>query len=338
MCPVRPARPGSLITMHPITSRSHHARRDRATHPRSHLCLSRVRVYATFRAQLLRTVMGFLYLFVVVIAITATAVIAKLAVLRKITPLDLATSLFSISTLLGLLFVVPRLPMKVTGEALLISFIAGLGGAGAVLAFNAAVRAGHFGFSNAIYRSSFLVPVVYSILFLNATIKPTTILGILLILGGIFLISQSTASFVPGKKAELRWFVLIMTAFLLSGIPRVGQTLTSLLKIECFLYLFLSYLGGALTLLIPVLAKRSFNPAALTWGTGAAIASYAGVFCTLKALEHLTPQVVFPISLSAPILLGVFLSLVLFREKVRVTGWIGIALGVSGITVLAIWR
>ena len=282
--------------------------------------------------------MGFLYLFIVVIAITTTALIAKLAVLRRISPLDLATSLFSVGTVLGLLLVWPQMPVKITGEALLISSVAGLGGAFAVLAFNAAVQTGHFGFSNAIYRSSFLVPVVYSVLFLNAALGPTTVMGILLILGGIFLISQSTASFKKGRNAEFRWFLLIMTAFILSGAPRVGQTLTGLLKIEYRLYLFLSYLSGALALLVFVVAKRSFNPAALTWGTGSAIASYAGVFCTLKALEHFTPQVVFPISLSAPVLMGVLLSLVLFREQVRATGWIGIALGVAGITVLAIWR
>jgi drug/metabolite transporter (DMT)-like permease len=281
---------------------------------------------------------GFLYLLVAVVAITATAVTAKLATVRKITPLDLATALFCVSTLLGLLVVGPQMLAQVTNKALLISLVAGLGGAFAVLAFNAAVRAGHFGFSNAIYRSSFLVPVVYSVLFLNAKLKPTTVLGILLILGGIFLISQSTASFESGKRAEFRWFLLIIVAFLLSGAPRVGQALTNLLKIEYGLYLFLSYLSGALPLLIFVAAKRSFNPAALTWGTGAAIASYAGVFCTLKALEHLTPQVVFPISLSAPMLLGVLISLFQFRERIRTRGWIGLSLGVCGITVLAIWR
>jgi bacterial/archaeal transporter family protein len=282
--------------------------------------------------------MGFVYLLIVVIAITATAVIAKLAAFRSITPLDLATSLFSVGALLGLLMVWPGTSLKVTTEALLISVVAGVGGGFAVLAFNAAVRAGHFGFSNAIYRSSFLVPVVYSFLFLNARMRLTTLVGILLILGGIFLISQTTAAFQKGRQAEFQWFLLIMAAFLLSGAPRVGQTLTSLLKIDYRLYLLLSYLSGALTLLSVVVAKRSFNKASLTWGAGAAIASYAGVFCTLKALESLTPQVVFPISLSAPILLGVFLSLVLFHEKIKARGWIGLALGVSGITLLAIWR
>jgi drug/metabolite transporter (DMT)-like permease len=282
--------------------------------------------------------MGFLYLLIVVLAITATSVIAKLAALRKVGPLDLATSLFSVSALQGLLMVWPRLPMRVTGQAVLISVAAGLGGGLAVLAFNAAVRAGHFGFSNAIYRSSFLVPVVYSVIFLNAALKPTTILGIGLNLLGVLLISQSTACFEKGRKAEFRWFLLITAAFLLSGVPRVGQTLTSLLKVDYLLYLFLSYLSGALTLLIFVAVKRSFSPRSVTWGAGGAITSYAGVFCTLKALESLTPQVVFPISLSAPIVLGVLLSLFLFKEKVRATGWVGLVLGISGITVLAIWR
>jgi multidrug transporter EmrE-like cation transporter len=78
--------------------------------------------------------------------------------------------------------------------------------------------------------------------------------------------------------------------------------------------------------------------AALPWGAGAAVASYLGVFCTLKSLETLKPQVVFPISLSGPIVLGVILSLFAFRETIRPGGWVGIVCGIAGITILAIWR
>lgn len=283
-------------------------------------------------------IVGFLYLSIVVFAITATAVLAKLALQRKVQPLDLAASMFSISTAIGLLTAWSQIPTKLNAQAVLISAVAGLGGGFAVLAFNAAVKTGHFGYSNAIYRSSFLIPVVYSVLFLNAALKTTTIIGIALILAGILLVSQSSGSFKKGQRAELRWFLLITGAFLLSGAPRVGQTLTNLLKIDYFVYLFLSYLSGTIALLAFVGIRSAFNPAALPWGAAAAAASYAGVFCTLKSLEQLTPQVVFPISLSAPILLGVVLSLGLFKEKIRAAGWIGILLGVSGIVTLAIWR
>lgn len=282
--------------------------------------------------------MGFVYLCVVVAAITATAVIAKFALVRRVTPLDLSVSLFSVSTIIGVVIVWTQLPVQLSGEALVVSFIAGLGGGFAVLAFNSAVRAGHFGFSNAIYRSSFLVPVVYSVLFLGSVLKLTTVFGISLILVGIFAVSPLTSSCQSGRKVELRWFILIMSAFLLSGAPRVGQTLTNVLRIDYHVYLLLSYLSGALTLLVFVACKRSFSPRAIGWGAGAAVSSYAGVFCTLKALEHLTPQVVFPISLSAPVLLGVLFSLLVFKEEIRGSGWMGIGLMTSGIAVLAIWR
>jgi hypothetical protein len=44
--------------------------------------------------------MCFLYLSIVVVAITVTAFIAKLASLRQVTPLDLATSLFTVKGLI----------------------------------------------------------------------------------------------------------------------------------------------------------------------------------------------------------------------------------------------
>jgi len=282
--------------------------------------------------------MGFVCLTIAVVAITVTAFIAKLASFRNITPLDLATSLFTASTVLGLIALLPRLPIEVPANAFLFSTVAGVGGGLAVFAFNAAVRTGHFGFSNAIYRSSFLVPVVYAVLFLSAVLKVTTIAGLVLILVGVFLMSHSTASFGKGKSAEFRWFLLTILAFLFGGAPRVGQVLTSLHNLDYFVYLFLSYLVGTIVLIAFVGINRSFNSASLAWGSGAAVSSYAGVFCTLKALESLKPQVVFPISLSGPIVLGVLLSLFVFGEKIRPSGWAGIVLAVVGITSLAIWK
>ena len=131
---------------------------------------------------------------------------------------------------------------------------------------------------------------------------------------------------------------LILLAFLFSGAPRIGQTLTSAAHENGFVYLFLSYLIGALVLLGLTLRRGIFHPAALPWGAGAAAASYVGVFCTLKALQTLTPQVVFPISLSAPILLGLLCSWGLFRERISLRGGVGACFGMGGILILAIWK
>lgn len=282
--------------------------------------------------------MGFLYLLFVVLAITATAFVAKLAARHNVTPLDLATTLFGVGAVLGAVMLCRQLPVSITPQAVLFAAVGGVGGAFAVLAFNSAVREGHFGYSNAIYRSSFLVPVVYSVLFLNAPLKAATGCGIVLILAGIFLMSRSTESAPAGRTAPSRWVALILLAFLLSGAPRVGQTLINAHGENYYVYLFLSYLIGALILFGVILRRRKFNAASLPWGTGAAAASYLGVFCTLKALETLKPQLVFPISLSGPIFLGIVLSLGVFREKITGQGWAGALLGVSGILVLAIGK
>lgn len=282
--------------------------------------------------------MGFVFLLLVVAAITATALVAKLAAHRGVTALALSTSLFAVSTALGAVVLWVHGPVPVTSQAVLFSAIGGIGGSFAVLAFNSAVRAGHFGYSNAIYRSSFLVPVVFAIFFMDARLKPTTAGGIALILAGIFLMSWEPGAKTPAQRPNLRWSALILLAFLLSGAPRVGQTLTKAHHENDVLYLFLSYAIGAAILVAITIPKRAFQRASLPWGAAAAVASYLGVFFSLKALERLGPQVVFPISLSGPILLGLGFSLALFREKISLRGWAGILFGVTGITLLAIWK
>jgi transporter family protein len=285
---------------------------------------------------------GFLYILFVVLGITTVALMAKMSAKDGVPALDLSLVLFVVSTLLSGLLVATKLkgfpPALFTTEVIIVAVITGAGGALAVLAFNHAIRLGHFGFSNAIYRSSFLIPVVAGVLFFDAGLKTTTVIGILLILIGIFLMSWSADSFRKGEKSESRWFFIIMLAFLLSGMPRLGQLMVSNWHQNYFIYLLLSYAAGVLTLVLPALAMKKFNPHALYYGSVAGLASYVAVFCTLKSLEALRPTVVFPVTLSGPIILGVLLSLAAFGEKIKISGWAGILSGITGIIVLSIWK
>ncbi|MDD5351310.1 MAG: EamA family transporter [Chthoniobacteraceae bacterium] len=286
--------------------------------------------------------MGLLALLAVVLAITATALLAKYAARRGVPSLDLSTSLFGFGALLGGIVLWREGAPGVTTHAFVVASLAGVGGALAVWTFNSAVRAGHFGFSNAIYRSAFLLPVVFSVLFLGVPLDRLKAAGIACILAGVFLMSQAGA---PGTgnsgekpKARGRWIVLILLAFLFSGGPRIGQLLTSAARDNGFVYLFLSYLAGALVLLALLVRRGGFHLEALPWGAGAAAASYAGVFCTLEALRTLTPHVVYPISLSAPIVLGLACSRGLFRERIAPRGALGALLAIAGILILALGK
>jgi drug/metabolite transporter (DMT)-like permease len=107
---------------------------------------------------------------------------------------------------------------------------------------------------------------------------------------------------------------------------------------DFYAYLFLSYLAGILVLLPFYWKKRGFDKRAWGYGSVAALASYIGVFCTLSALKLLPASVVYPITLSGPIILGMIISAIFFRERVLWEGWGGVLLGVAGITILSVWK
>ena len=283
--------------------------------------------------------MSFIYILLVVLGITTVAYLAKLSAKNGISSFDLTFVMFAAASILGYLFAeFNNVEIACyTFELCSVSAIAGIGGAIAVFVFNKSVRIGHFGYSNAIYRSSFLIPVIFSVIFFRATLNIITMTGILFILTSIVLISWSNNAFAKNKNnSNTLWFFMIVGAFALSGLPRIGQLLISYDKLNSFAYLFMSYAAGFILLLISFLIRRKRVKAqALFYGILAAFASYVGVYCTLEALKLMPAAVVFPITLSAPIMLGMIISF-LYREKIRLAGWIGVFIGICGITMLSL--
>jgi len=279
-------------------------------------------------------VMEWLYIAITILGITTVAFVAKVASRNNITALDLTITLFTASTFICFIILMTSPLPHINKRAILIAFIPGACGGLAVLFFNYAIRLGHFGFSNTIYRTSFILPIVFSILLLSEPIQFSTLLGIILTLLAIFLISYSNEAFSKVHSSGFKWFILIFLSFLLSGGPRIGQKLVAFYKESTTVYLFLSYLAGTLVLLPVYLKTKTYSTKSLSYGIIAAIGSIAGVFCTISALRILPSSVVFTITLSGPIILGLVLSLAVFKEKIKPAGWLGIVLGLAGIIVI----
>lgn len=280
--------------------------------------------------------MEWLYLGFTILGITTVAFTAKVASRNNITALDLTVTLFGISTLLCLLPLLAGPLPEITEKTLLTAVIPGVCGGAAVLFFNYAIRTGHFGFSNTIYRTSFILPIIFSVLFLFEPVTPSVLAGIILTLMAIFFISYSNEAFTKSDSSSNKWFILILLAFFLSGGPRIGQKLVAYNKGSILLYLFLSYLAGTAALLPVYFKTRSYSLKALPYGFIAGIGSIAGVFCTISVLKLLPSSVVFTVTLSGPIILGLLLSLLFFKEKIRSLGWFGIILGIAGIILVYI--
>lgn len=283
--------------------------------------------------------MGFIYISLVVLSVTTVAYLAKLSARRNVSSFDFTFIMFAVATVLGYFFTAINNAGTVNYafELGCISVIAGIGGVMAVFTFNHAVRIGHFGYSNAIYRSSFLIPVIFNVIVFGAILSITTLTGILCILTSIFLVSWSNDTFAKAADdRNILWFFTVLGAFALSGLPRIGQLLISQNRYNSFVYLFLSYAAGFIMFLILfIIRQKRLNKLSLPYGSLAAFASFVGVYCTIEALKILPSTTVFPITLSAPIILGMFVSL-LYREGIKFTGWIGILLDICGIIILSL--
>lgn len=281
--------------------------------------------------------MGFLYICCVVLGITTVAYLSKLSARHNVPSFDFTLVLFTVASVFGYFFTkftdVPS--ASYTSKLWIISTVAGIGGATAVFIFNRAVKTGHFGYSNAIYRSSFLIPVILSVVVFNAKLNVPIVTGILSILTSIFLVSWSDNAF-NRVSGNIRWFLLIVSAFLMSGFPRIGQLLISHNKLNSSAYLFASYTASTVLLLIFYMFRsKRVHILALLYGSIAAFASFAGVYFTIEALHNLPASIVFPVTLSAPIILCMFIS-IFHKERIRPAGWTGVLLGITGILILSL--
>jgi drug/metabolite transporter (DMT)-like permease len=283
--------------------------------------------------------MGWLYLALVVAGFVAMNFIMKLGSLRGHSSPALTAALFAAAAALcaGVLAVQDK-PIAPTAPVVLLAIGGGVGGAVAYFVFLSALKAGPYALTISIYTMSFLIPVTFSILVWSRPLGRSTAAGIVLIAGGIALISVSgAAARGEAKAAWLKWLTLIGAAFVLTGIPQLSQAAAARLgQIDLWFFLFLTFSAGALALWLVLLARKMKTRRGLFgYGTLAAVGSVAGNFFLLRALGRLPEPVVFPVSMAGPILAAVAISVFYFREKIRPLGYLGIAAGLAGILFLA---
>ncbi len=281
--------------------------------------------------------MAYIHIIIVILGITCVGFFTTLASRKGIPGGDMVLSLFGLSTVLGFVVFLFSKKAAFSADTTWIALFAGFGGGIAYFLFNAAVKNGHYGFSNAIYRSSYLIAVVFSVLVFKESLSRLKFTGIILTTVSIFIISYSNDSFTKnaGKTGALRWFGIILLSFFLSSMPRIGQNTVSAFKMDKTFYLFLSYAPAALLFLVLAIRKGSFDKRALLYGGIGAIGSYVSVFSTISAINKLGGVVVFPVTLTGPIILGLILSVVFFKERIKPIGYAGIALGAAGIILLS---
>ena len=284
--------------------------------------------------------MGWIYLALVVAGFVAMNFVMKLGSLKGHSSPALTASLFAAAAVLCLVVLVASgQPLFVSAPVVLLAVGGGIGGAAAYFFFLSALKAGPYALTISIYTMSFLIPVVFSIVVWASPFDRSTAAAILLIVFGVALISVSaSAAKGEAKAAWLKWLALIGIAFILTGIPQLAQAAAARLgAINLWFFLFLTFTAGAVALWLFLLVKGEKPARGLfRYGALAAVGSVAGNFFILRALAKLREPVVFPVSTAGPILAAVLLSVFYFREKIKPLGYLGIAVGLAGIVLLAL--
>ena len=284
--------------------------------------------------------MGWIYLGLVVIGFVAMNFIMKLASLKGHASPVLTASLFAAAALFCLVvLILSGEPLFISAPVVLLAVGGGVGGAIAYFFFLSALKIGPYALTISIYTMSFLIPVAFSIIVWFRPLGTSSAAGIILIVAGIVLISVSaTAAKGQVKGAWLKWMTLLGAAFILTGIPQIAQAAAARLgAINFWLFLFVTFLAGAVALWLSLLVKGTKpGRGVLLYGAVAAVGSIAGNFFTLKSLVKLPEPIVFPVSLAGPVVGALVLSLLYFKEKIKPLGYAGILACLAGIFLLAL--
>ncbi len=290
------------------------------------------------------------YLVATILCFACLGLTIRFGCRRGGTPFDLCANIFTIAAVIcgGAVFL--RGPLLTSPSLVLWGIVAGVCGASGFLLFSYALEIGHYGYTLVIMNASFLVPVVFTLLFLGERFTPSVALGIPFVIIALYLISAHGSRLRPGRGVlqyaptawraadahHRRWLVFILSAFLVNGIHLIAQAMACRGGGDYLAsYLFYLYLAGALFFLPGIMRRHSFALRLLAFGALGGVTSLGGIMFTQKALQLAPETIVFPVALSGPALVGVVLSRLLFKDRITPLGYAGVALGIIGIVVLA---
>lgn len=210
-----------------------------------------------------------------------------------------------------------------------------------------AIKMGPYGYTTVIVSLSTAITALSGAIFWHETLTVLKIAGIALMVLCFFLAVDTHGG---GKKANVTWFLLcVLTLLLTAGIglmQKVHQT--SAYKAELLPFLAVAFAVSALIPLVVYFPMRKRERRREQAGTGGRIAVLpfllAALICGIGAAGNnalnlylagvLETAVFFPVVNGVPLLAGLLVSFLVFREKLKTKQLIGLAVGVGALVCL----
>ena len=195
--------------------------------------------------------------------------------------------------------------------------------------------------SSVINKMSFVVPVVFSIIFYENEVFSFSILfGVLLALLGIYLSSTNNSSFNFDKK--YLWIILII--FFGQGIVDIvlNDSKFYIPKDENFLFFLILFISATTAGILILFAKKQISDIKiknLLWGAIFGIPNFFSIFYFLKALQSDyfidKSYLIFPLTSVGIVVTTTFLGMLIYKEILTKRNLIGITIAVISILIIS---
>jgi len=192
-------------------------------------------------------------------------------------------------------------------------------------------------------KMSFVIPVIIGILLYNESLSLLKIVGILFAIVAVYFtsIKETTITF-SRKSLALPFFVFLGSGLIDASINYFRETKLNASELPLFsatVFAAAATIGLLFILINAVKKPLKVNLRNVLGGIILGVPNYFSIYFLLKALQNetLNSASIFTINNVAIVMFSTLLGIILFKEKLILKNWIGIALAVISILLVAIF-
>jgi drug/metabolite transporter (DMT)-like permease len=195
------------------------------------------------------------------------------------------------------------------------------------------------------YKLSMVIPFVFSIYLYNEEATVLKIAGVALALLAVWFTTRPAVN--DKKEKKVSWFVWAMPLLLFVGsglldtmIKYVEQAFINPGNQNAYLitaFCVAASVGLVILLFLFITERQRFSGKAVLAGICIGVPNYFSIWCLLGALKGYTgnSSAIIPINNMGIVLFTAMVAWLIFKEKLSATNWLGIALSLGAIALIA---
>ncbi len=192
-------------------------------------------------------------------------------------------------------------------------------------------------------KMSLAIPVLFGVLIYKEQLGPLKVLGILLALIAVYFASYKEKSMKVNKNALLLPFLVFLGSGIIDAAIKYMQEVY-IAEAEFPLFSATVFAAAAITGVVFILVRSVQKPLKtnmrnILGGIALGVPNYYSIYFLMRALQNdtMNSASIFTINNVAIVMFCTLLGIVLFKEKISLKNWAGIAMAVISILLVALF-